>query len=91
MSSESEHRQGDERFGTDKSERDASEEPDLGVHGFDKSVGQAVFDSGKDLFAVSADSSLERDERFDTATPCPLDPAFECIGGLGNRQLEDRS
>ncbi|ORI14612.1 hypothetical protein BJD99_05690 [Rhodococcus sp. 1163] len=90
MSSESEHRQGDECLWTDKSESDASEESDLGVHGFDESVGQAVFDSSKDLFAVAANATLQCDERFDTAAPCPLNPAFECVGGLVDGELRCR-
>ena len=89
MSSEGEHRQGDERFGTGKSESDASEESDLGVHEFDESVGQAVFDCGKNLIAMGADAALKRDERFDSAASCPLDPAFECFGGLVDGEFED--
>lgn len=34
---------------TDKSERDAKEESQLDVHGFDEAVGQALFTQGIDL------------------------------------------
>ena len=89
MPSEVEHGQGDERFGMDKAEGDASEESNLGVHGFDESVGQAMFDCGKDLFAMGADTALERDERFDAATSCPLDPPLKRFSGLVDGELED--
>lgn len=75
---------------TDKTESDASDESDLGVHRFDESVGQAVFDCGMDLFAVGADTVRKRDEGFDSAASCPLDPSFECFDILVGWELEDR-
>ncbi len=66
----------------DEAEGDTSEESDLGVHGFDESVGHSMFDGSEDSFAVPDDATLQHDERFDTAASCPLNPMFECIGGL---------
>ena len=48
VAAEGEHGQGDERFGGVEPERDAGQQPDLGVGGFDQSVGQAVVEGGVD-------------------------------------------
>ena len=42
------------------------------------------------ICAVANDATLERDERFDAAAPCPGDPSVQCLGGLVDGEFEDR-
>ena len=44
MAAEGEHCEGDEGFGAVEAECDSGEEPDLGVRGFDESLGEAVIE-----------------------------------------------
>src|SRR6476469_339464 len=48
-------------------------------------------DGGEDLGAVANDATLERNERFDAAAPCPGDPSVQCLAGLVGGQFEDRA
>ena len=49
-----------------------------------------MLDGGEDLRAVANDATLERDERFDAAAPCPGDPSVQCLGGLVDGEFDDR-
>ena len=53
------------------------EEPNLGVGGFDQSLGEAVVEGGVDGFAVSHDAAGELDEYRDAAAPRPGDPPVQ--------------
>ena len=68
VSSESEHREGDECVGGFESERDAGEDPDFGVGGFDQPVGEPVLEAGVDRFAVPTDFASHFDELGDAGT-----------------------
>src|SRR6185312_892146 len=48
-------------------------------------------DGGEDLGAVANDATLQRNERFDAAAPCPGDPTVQCLAGLVGGQFEDRA
>src|SRR6476661_2650061 len=48
-------------------------------------------DGGEDLGAVANDATLQRNERFDAAAPCPGDPTVQCLAGLVDGQFEDRA
>jgi len=65
VAAEGEECEGDEGFGSVESECDSGEEPDLGVGGFDESLGEAVFKVCVDGVAVVRDSLGEVDERFE--------------------------
>ena len=45
-------------------------------------------DGGEDLGAVANDATLERDERFDAAAPCPGDPTVQCLGAWSTGSLK---
>ena len=60
MPAEAEHGEGDEGVGGFEAEGDAGHEADLGVHGFDPSVGKAMLDRGEDRGAVLHDAFLEK-------------------------------
>ena len=66
MAAEGEECEGDEGLWAVESERDSGEEPDLGVCGFDESLGEAVFEVRVDRFAVLRDPFGEVDERFES-------------------------
>ena len=51
--------------------------PDLGVGGFDQSLGQAVVEGGVDGVAVFDDAAGQLDEDWDAAAPRPRDPPVE--------------
>ena len=83
MAAEGEHGQGDEGFGVAEAERDAGQEPDLGVGGLDQGVGQAVVEGGVDGFAVFDDPALQLDEGRDAAAAGPADPGVQgLLAGL---------
>jgi putative transposase len=65
VAAEGEHCEGDEGLGAVEPERDSGEYPDLGVGGFDESLGEAVFEVRFDRFAVFGDLLGEVDERFE--------------------------
>src|ERR1700694_5141897 len=46
-------------------------------------------DGGEDLRAVAHDATLERDEGFAGAAPCPGDPAAQCRAGFAGGEFED--
>ena len=71
MPAEGEHGQGDECFGVVEAERDAGQDPDFGVGGFDQPLGQAVVEGGVDRVAVVDDAACEFDEDRDAAAPRP--------------------
>ena len=66
-----------QRGGVVESERDASQDADLGVGGFDQSLGQAVVEGGVDGVAVFDDAAGQLDEDWDAAAPRPRDPPVE--------------
>ena len=65
MAAEGEHREGDEGLWAVESECDSCEESDLGVGGFDESLGEAVFEVRFDCFAVFRDPLGEDNEGFE--------------------------
>ncbi len=89
MAAEAEHGQGDDGFGGVEPERDADDEPDFGVHGFDEGVGQAVFDRGDDRVTVVHDALSELDELGQSAAAGPADPPVQCFHGLGRAASGD--
>ena len=62
MAAEGEECEGDEGFGSVESECDSGEEPDLGVGGFDESLGEAVLEVGVDRLTMFRDPLREMDE-----------------------------
>src|ERR1700716_2981690 len=87
---EAEHGQGDKSIGSAESERDAGDEPDLGVDRFDPPVGQAVFDGGQDRVLMSDDAFLQLDELGNPAAPRPADPPRQLYDRVAVRHLEDQ-
>jgi hypothetical protein len=77
VAAEGEHGQDDECLWGAESERYAGEQPDLGVGGFDQSLGEAVVEGGVDGFAVSHDASGQLNEYRDEAAPGPGDPPVQ--------------
>jgi hypothetical protein len=77
VAAEGEHGWGDERVGGVESERDAGQEPDLGVGGFDQSLGQAVLEGGVNRVAVSNDAARHFDKHPDATAPRPRDPPVQ--------------
>ena len=65
VAAEGEHCEGDEGFGAVESEGDSREQADLGVGGFDQSLGEAVFKVRFDRFAMFRDPLCEVDERWE--------------------------
>ena len=77
MCAEGEHGEGDEWLVAVEPERDAGEQSDLGVGGFDEALGEAAVERGVDGVAVGADAALEVHERGDAGAARPFDPAIE--------------
>ena len=65
MAAEGEQCEGDEGFRAVEPERDSREQADLGVRGFDESLGEAVFEVGVDGLTVFGDLLCEFDERLE--------------------------
>jgi hypothetical protein len=58
-------------------ERDAGEEPDLGVRRFDEALGQAGVERDVDRFAMGNDPALQENERGESGAASPADPVVE--------------
>ena len=65
MAAEGEECEGDEGLWAVEPECDSCEEADLGVGGFNESLGEAVFKVRFDCFAMFCDPLGEVDERFE--------------------------
>lgn len=89
VASEGEECEGDERVGGFESERHAGEEPDFDVGGFDRPVGEPVFEAGVDRLAVPADLAADFDELGDAGSLCPLQPGVECVFVVLASEFED--
>ncbi len=62
MAAEGEECEGDEGLGAVEPVGDAGEQPDLGVGGFDESLGEAVVEVGVDRLTMFRDPLREMDE-----------------------------
>jgi hypothetical protein len=79
---EGEHRERDEGLVSVEAERDAGEEPDLGVGRFDQALGEAGVERSVDRWPVCGDLALEVHERGDARTGVPsssIDRAPLCL------------
>src|SRR5439155_16638253 len=91
VAAEGEHGERDQRVWVLEPERDAGEEPDLGVGRFDEPVGQSAVERDVDGVAVTNDALRELDERGDPAAAGPLDPTVERVFAGFSAELEHDS
>ncbi len=76
---EGEHGERDEWLVAVEPERDAGEQTDLGVGGFDEALGEAGVERIVDCGAVGDDASLQFHECGHAGTARPFDPSIERV------------